>query len=163
MKNSFGVIACALSMLFYFCSGDYFVGEGSLYDHGIYDGSKDSLAYDPYNMGYFCQSTQMTFFDDLASPTPLALLTGGQSPTTHSHDTCVRFFKLQLSSTDIRKYISVEAKITKDPSERIFPLFAYKIGSPPLMKIKRHISGFYEFIYNSVQFDFNSKLFFPIN
>ena len=105
MKNSFGVIACALSILFYFCSGDYFVGEGSLYDHGIYDGSKDSLAYDPYNMGYFCQSTQKTFFDDLASPTPLVLLTGGQSPTTHSHDACVRFFKLQLSNTDIRKYI----------------------------------------------------------
>lgn len=152
MKKFSGLTFWALLALLYFCNGEYFVGNRTLYTYAY-----NILYYYGKNGECYCEKYQSTVLDDSTNPT---LLTVGQSLTAYSQTSCVKFFKLQLSNTDSTKYISVDAKITSKPSNQtVTPLFSYKIGEPPLL-----IFDDYDYKYKwskvmceSVQFDFNGK------
>lgn len=148
MKNYLAFTSLAFVVLFYICNGKYTVGSGSLNGNGFYESeTNDSVEGD-----YYCQKYQSTVFADSGVPTALIV---GQSSISYPQVDCVEFYKLQLSSAESVKYISVDVKITSTPSShKVSPLFAYKIGSPPLMTYDSDL----KIKYDSVQFDFNGKL-----
>ena len=152
MKKFSKLTFWALLVLLYFCNGEYFVGNRTLYTSAY-----NILYYYGKYGEYYCEKYQSTVLDDSINPTLFAV---GQSLTAYSQTSCVKFFKLQLSNTDSTKYINVDAKITSKPSNQtVKPLFSYKIGEPPLLIFEDHDYQYKwsNIMYESVQFDFNGK------
>lgn len=147
MKNYFSLVFFTLLALLQLSDAAYYVGSSSLQNHGIYEivNTTNRTAND-----YYCQKYQPTVFDDSSNPVTLS----ATQNATYSQSACVKFFVLQLDSTTRTQYINVDVKITDIPSDHaVFPLFSYKIGSPPLMKYDTDN----DITFENTQFDFNGN------
>lgn len=147
MINSFGFILSTLLVLGRLCDGTYITESSTLQNYGILENVNNSNA----NPGdYYCQKYQSSVVADSASPTTLT----ADSASTYSQTYCAQFYKLQVDNTMTNKHFSVDLNIVSTPSDHtVSPLFAYKIGNPPLMIYDNNL----QITFDSVQFDFNGK------
>ena len=147
MRISFCLLFFTLLVLDCLCHGTYTTGISTLQTYGILENVNKSNA----NPGdYYCQKYQSSVVDDSASPETLTI----GSTSTYSQTSCAQFYKLQVDNTMSNISFTVDLNITSTPSDHaVAPLFAYKIGSPPLMTYDSNL----QITFDSVQFDFNGK------
>ena len=141
------VIIAVLLYMMEVSEGTYIVGSYTLEEFGIVEENQDSS-----NTGkLYCENYQPTIASDATAPTPLSI---GQSYSA-SQNECVKFYYVLIDGSNTNNYIDIDLHIIQMPygSDPIYPLFAYKVGSPPTMTYQSSTS----IAFDSVQFDFNGK------
>mgnify|MGYP000904798868 FL=1 len=128
MKPTSILFLFTLIVTFSKSQGSYFLDNYPLNEFGAVESSH---SINQKAGAYYCEKYQPTILPDSKNPITLTL---GQIYKV-SQRKCVQFFKFQLNKSIIsQRYINLKVDITrKQSSSPISSLFAYEIGSPPLL------------------------------